>query len=158
MLLRVVTLIHRMAARVVMLPRPAFHRMKHPLDRGKTRPFAPEQLSHRRIVWHPNDDAIAPFPASHRHLDREMQIADRPAQARRFCGIAQRNFQNGLRPLLDHVTRRFRRKENRAIREWLLQIKAKLPSIRRHPAPAPFRDLIAPRTQGNRSEPGFRQR
>ncbi len=93
------------------------------------------QLTQRRIVDHAD--------AATSDLNREMEIADRPSQARSGRGIAaQWELQNWFRLLRDLVEGILRLSKNVAVCKRVLEIKAKLQAVRRDAAPAPLGESV----------------
>jgi hypothetical protein len=68
-----------------------------------------------------------------------MKIADLPADHRRSARIApERNLENGLGRLRDHITFAALAVKNRSIGEPMIKIKAKFPSILSDSPPPPL--------------------
>ena len=79
-----------------------------------------------------------------------MKIADLPADHRRSIRIApQRNLENGLGRLRDHIAFATLAMKNRSIGEPMVQIKAKFPTIMSVSPPSPLCQRYPIRKQEN---------
>ncbi len=78
------------------------------------------------------------------NLDREMQVAELPCDARRIRrDVAERNLKDRLLPLADRIKNALFPQNEITVGEQMIEIEAKLPSVTRNGAPAALGEDLA---------------
>lgn len=94
--------------------------------------LALQHLPHSGIIRHVNHITI--------EIEREMKIANEPADPRTFAGRGEGYLKYRLRPLRDHISSTIDVKKRDAIVKRLVEIKSKLAPILGNPAPSSLRE------------------